>query len=152
MFPVCIFGSRSVQKYEVIELIERHCNFLKDATHIVSGTAKGADTLGELYAEKTGLPVVPFPAPWDEIDGKPEHEVVYPEWREPYWKRAGEFRNLQMVDYLLKNGGGAIGIWDKCIKYNEKGSKGTQHMIKACKNIKPFFLYTLDNYLEDKKI
>lgn len=68
---------------------------------IISGTARGADTLGEQYASLRNIPVARFPARWDK-----------------YGKRAGFMRNEEMAQYAT---GGVI-FWDG-------KSRGTQSMI-----------------------
>lgn len=72
-----------------------------DITEVVSGTAKGVDTLGEYWARELGIPVKEFPADWNQ-----------------YGKRAGILRNGDMADYA----DALIAIWDG-------KSKGTLHMI-----------------------
>lgn len=74
---------------------------------IVSGTARGADRLGELYAQKAGLHTYKFPADWDNLG-----------------KRAGYVRNEEMAKFAIKDGnyGILISFWDG-------ESKGTKHMI-----------------------
>jgi len=51
-------------------------------TDIVSGTAKGADQLGERYAKEKGYRVKKFPADWVR-----------------YGKGAGHVRNKEMAEY-----------------------------------------------------
>ena len=81
----------------------------KDAvrTCIVSGKAKGADTLGEEYGLKEGLLVYEFPADWVGLG-----------------KRAGFIRNETMGNFAIEddNYGVLIAFWDG-------QSKGTKHMI-----------------------
>ena len=74
---------------------------------IVSGTARGADRLGEQYAKVAGYEVSRFPADWDT-----------------FGRAAGYVRNTQMAKYAMAddNYGVLIAFWD------EK-SKGTKHMI-----------------------
>lgn len=74
---------------------------LKQAPSIVSGTARGADTLGEEYGESAGLLVHKRPADWDS-----------------YGKVAGFIRNKEMAE----EADGLIAFWDG-------KSKGTKHMI-----------------------
>lgn len=69
---------------------------------IVSGTANGADKLGERYAKEKGFPIKQFPANWDE-----------------YGKKAGFIRNKEMSEYANY----LIAFWDG-------KSKGTESMIK----------------------
>jgi hypothetical protein len=73
---------------------------------IVSGTAAGADTLGERYAQEKGYEVKKFPAQWDL-----------------YGKSAGYKRNQQMAEYA----DGLIAFWDG-------KSRGTKHMIDIATN------------------
>lgn len=72
-----------------------------EITTAISGTARGADQMGESYAEAHGIPVEKFPADWDS-----------------YGKRAGYIRNSQMAE----NAEALIAIWDG-------QSRGTMHMI-----------------------
>lgn len=72
---------------------------------IVSGTARGADQLGERYAAERGLSIKRFPADWDR-DGK----------------SAGYLRNVRMAEYA----DAAIVFWDGV-------SKGSKHMVDVAK-------------------
>ena len=74
---------------------------------IVSGTAKGADKLGEVFAAKYRIRVKKFPADWNT-----------------YGKRAGYIRNEQMAKYAMSDNayGVLIAFWDG-------ESRGTKHMI-----------------------
>lgn len=76
----------------------------------LSGTADGADTLGERFAEEYGYEVKRFPAKWMQ-DGK-------------YNKYAGFERNKKMAIYASEEGnyGVLIAFWDG-------ESKGTLNMI-----------------------
>lgn len=72
---------------------------------IVSGGARGADSLGELYGTENGYPIKMFPADW-----------------KTYGYSAGPIRNEEMANYA----DGLIAFWDGV-------SKGTAHMIKIAK-------------------
>lgn len=74
-------------------------------TEIVSGTAKGADSLGEQFAKEFGILVKRFPADWDK-----------------HGKRAGYIRNEQMAQYATH-----------CICFWDGKSKGTESMIELAK-------------------
>lgn len=83
MFYLIIAGGREFSNYPVLRnavdyYIQKHG--LTEVT-IVSGKARGADTLGETYAAERGLPVWEFPADWDGLG-----------------KKAGHVRNRQMGD------------------------------------------------------
>lgn len=81
---------------------------------VVCGLAKGADTLGAIWARMKGIPVVEFPADWD-LHGK----------------AAGHIRNRQMGDYATH----LIAFWDG-------GSKGTKGMIDYMEYLgKPYHVY-----------
>ena len=54
-----------------------------DITEVVCGCARGADTGGEMWAQKRGIPVKRFPADWDGLG-----------------KGAGPVRNCQMAEYV----------------------------------------------------
>lgn len=72
-----------------------------DTYEIVSGTANGADRLGERYAIENILKIKRFPADWDA-----------------HGKAAGYIRNEQMAQYA-----------DACVCFWDGKSKGTKHMI-----------------------
>lgn len=52
-----------------------------DINHVVSGHARGADQMAEMWADQRGIPLSIFPAEW-EVHGR----------------RAGPIRNQQMLD------------------------------------------------------
>lgn len=103
-FRVIIAGTRSFNDYE---LLRDSCNNLlseKQRTHtvvVISGTARGADRLGERYAKERGFQLRRFPADWEQ-----------------YGKSAGHIRNAKMAD----NADALIAFWDG-------ESKGTKNMI-----------------------
>ena len=75
---------------------------------VISGTAKGADLLGESFAQMREIPVDRYPADWIS-----------------YGKRAGYIRNSQMAN----EADGCIALWDM-------QSKGTKNMIEIARNKK----------------
>lgn len=83
-FRVIIAGSCSFADYD---LLQSKCDSIlsqKRVTHnivVVSGTARGADTLGEQYAQERGYGLQRFPADWQQ-----------------YGRAAGPIRNRQMAD------------------------------------------------------
>lgn len=105
---LAIIGSRSFDNYgflkkEVKTFIEE--NFL-EITRIISGGAKGADTLAEIYALEFDIPVTVIPALWD-VHGK----------------KAGYLRNVDIIE----NSDAVIAFWDG-------QSPGTQHSINIAKS------------------
>lgn len=102
---VIIAGSRGVVEYALLERAISQSGFL--ITTVVSGKARGADRLGELYADREGIPVDPYPADWDRY---PKHA-------------AGKIRNLEMAE----NADALIALWDGY-------SPGTLDMIRKAKD------------------
>lgn len=107
-FKVIIAGGRQFNNYV---LLSAKCDGIlsqKRMTHkiiIISGTARGADTLGEKYARERGFTLRQFPADWDQ-----------------FGKSAGYRRNCQMAD----NADALIAFWDG-------QSPGTRHMIEIAR-------------------
>ena len=97
---IIIAGSRNFNDYN---LLKTSCdNLLTQFTNIeiVSGTARGADKLGERYAREKGYDIKQFPANWS------------------LGKSAGYIRNDEMAQYA-----------DMLIAFWDGTSKGTKHMI-----------------------
>lgn len=72
---------------------------------IISGTAKGADQMGERYAREHGIPVIRMPADWAT-----------------HGKSAGYKRNEEMAKAATH-----------CIVFWDGKSRGTKHMINLAK-------------------
>jgi hypothetical protein len=105
MVRIIVAGSRDFNDYE---LLKEKLDRAKDhfgIFEVVSGKARGADSLGERYARENDLPIAEFPADWDA-----------------HGKKAGFMRNADMADYA-----------DGCIVFWDGISKGTQHMINLAK-------------------
>ena len=108
---VIIAGSRSITNYQ--HVYQAWLNSKFDLTEIVSGGARGVDSLGEELAKELDIPVKRF----------------IPHWRE-YGKKAGILRNVEMAEYA----DALIAVWDG-------RSKGTAHMIAHfAKTKKPFYI------------
>ena len=104
---VIIAGGRDFNRYD---LLKHKCDKIftkvKDL-EIVSGGAKGADKLGELYALENNVKVTIFKADWNM-----------------YGKSAGGIRNSEMGDYA-----------DALIAFWDGKSPGTKHMIDYMKKL-----------------
>ena len=101
MKKVIIAGSRDFSDFQLLyskceEILESQTDI-----EIVSGTARGADKLGEHYASLKGHSVAKFPADWDK-----------------HGKAAGYVRNKEMAEYA-----------DMLIAFWDGESRGTGHMI-----------------------
>lgn len=94
---VIIAGSRDIASYRLVKEAIRNSGF--EITEVVSGHARGVDSMGELYAEQNGIDLVIFPANWNK-----------------YGKSAGHKRNYKMAMYA----DALIAIWDG----ESKGTKG----------------------------
>lgn len=107
-FRVIIAGSCAFSDYD---LLCRKCDSIlsgKLVTHniiIVSGTARGADTLGERYARERGYAVRRFPADWKQ-----------------YGRAAGPIRNSEMA----RNADALVAFWNG-------RSSGTRDMLAKAK-------------------
>lgn len=103
---VIIAGGRGFSDFQ---LMNSKCNEVLlesgEDIEIVSGTAKGADKMGEHYASIRGFGVKQFPANWGS-----------------HGKAAGYIRNKDMADYA-----------DMLIAFWDGESKGTQHMINLAR-------------------
>jgi hypothetical protein len=125
-FKVIIAGSRTFKDYELLkEKCDNILSHIKDKDKeiwIVSGTAEGADRLGERYAQERGYYLLEVPANWDDVQGKPRDQIGTMRDGRKYWKRAGHIRNEKMA--LLANA---------LIAFN-KGTPGTVNMINTARN------------------
>ena len=104
---VIIAGGRNFNDYNKLR---NSCDkILSNQTEIeiVSGTANGADKLGERYATDNNYKLSVFPAEWDK-----------------YGKSAGYKRNQQMAEYS-----------DSLIAFWDGKSKGTKHMIDIARKL-----------------
>jgi hypothetical protein len=96
---IAIIGSRDFNNYKlVIETLE---SYKSKISLVVSGAAKGADSLGEKWAIDNNIQTLIFPADWEK-----------------HGKRAGFIRN----EDIIKNCDGVIAFWDG-------ESKGTAHSL-----------------------
>jgi len=104
-----VAGSRDFNDYDMLTIAVR--NFITahpDIDTIVSGTARGADQLGERYAKDNNLSIDYCPADWNK-----------------YGKSAGYRRNEYMAQHA-----------DACICFWDGQSRGTTHMINLAKEYK----------------
>ena len=87
MKKIAVIGSRDFDNFDLLKsVLDAHCPMV-----VVSGGAKGADALAELYAKQNGL----------------EIQLFKPDWK-MFGRGAGVIRNRQIVescDYV-------IAFWD----------------------------------------
>jgi hypothetical protein len=116
---LAIVGSRTFNNYELLKkeidifLIEN--DIFVDL--IISGGAKGADSLGEQYAKEYNIPT----------------QIFYPDW-DKYGKKAGYLRNIDIV----KNSDIVIAFWDG-------SSPGTKSSIDLATKEKKILKIILEN-------
>lgn len=119
---VCIVGSRNFESYPILEhivstyFIEKRIN----VTEIVSGGARGADSLAEKFAFQYKIPFNLFVAQWEELG-----------------KSASVMRNKEMAKYS-----------DIFIIFWDGFSKGTNNMINEVKKLRK--TYVIYNFNGDK--
>lgn len=103
-----IAGGRDFRDYAYLK---QECDFMlsrllrNHRIEIVSGGARGADTLAVMYAQEYDFPIKTMKANWDK-----------------HGLSAGYKRNQEMADYATH----VIAFWDG-------KSKGTKHMIDIAK-------------------
>lgn len=106
-----VAGSRGWTDYDSLKvnlneiLADLYLDTPFEVVTIVSGTARGADQLGERFAGEYNYLVQKFPANWEK-EGK----------------RAGILRNIEMAK-----------VANACVVFWDGKSKGTQHMIETAK-------------------
>lgn len=99
---LAIIGSRDFIDYDFLcSTLEK---YKPKITTVVSGGARGADKLGEKWANENNIETLIFYADWDT-----------------HGKKAGFIRNVD----IIKN-------CDVCIAFWDGKSKGTQHSLSLC--------------------
>lgn len=112
MYKIIINGSRDFNNYTYLRLILKEYIMTNqinpELIEIISGGAKGADTLAIKFAKEYNL----------------NYKVMNADWNK-YGKRAGIIRNAEMLTYAISNPNDIailISFWNGT-------SKGTKHMI-----------------------
>ncbi len=98
-----IAGSRDIVDYDLLLEVINESGF--HITSVVSGCARGVDTLGELYAKENNLPLYIFVANWELLG-----------------KKAGYLRNIEMANNA-----------EALIVIILNNSRGSLHMFKTAK-------------------
>lgn len=97
MFKLAVIGSRTFTDYQLLKQeLDKFPPFI-----LISGGARGADKLAEVYADCVGYKKIIFPAKWDL-----------------YGKSAGFKRNVEIINACQ----GVVAFWDGV-------STGTKHSI-----------------------
>lgn len=98
---LAVVGSRNFSNYNLLKSELDNLRISK----IISGGARGADSLAEVYARKNKIELKVFPADWNR-----------------HGRRAGYLRNKEIVEECTH----LIAFWDG-------KSRGTAHSIKSAK-------------------
>lgn len=104
---IAVIGSRTFNDYDLLRVTILSKFSPRDIREIVSGGARGADKLGERFAQEFGL----------------KTNIFLPDW-EKYGKQAGFIRNTD----IIKNSDIVLAFWD------EK-STGTLDSINTAKKL-----------------
>jgi len=103
---VIIAGGRDFNDFDgMIVKLDALFSVTDEGVTVISGTANGADKLGERYADFRGYEIERYPAQWDV-----------------YGRSAGYKRNEQMA-----------GIASHCVVFWDGQSRGSKHMIDIAK-------------------
>jgi hypothetical protein len=106
MSRVAIIGSRDFVDYKVLSKTINDCHKIIAITHIISGGAKGADSLGARWAKENNVELIEYLPDWDR-----------------YGKSAGFKRNTTIIE----SADFVIAFWDM-------KSKGTADSIRKALN------------------
>lgn len=117
-----VAGGRDFNNRAIMDkILSKYINLQSDI--IISGCARGADTLGAEWAATHGVPLQTFPAQWEQ-----------------YGKGAGYVRNAEMAAHA-----------DRLIAFWDGTSRGTHHMIVTmAKQNKPTLVFDYNGNLTEK--
>lgn len=120
-----IAGARTFKDYEVMDEYVNQFHDTYGITQVVSGTARGADILGEKWAANNRIPVKRMEAFWNDVEGKDERYVKENKFGKLYYTKAGIERNERMAEYA-----------DGCIVFlhYESENRGSNNMISTALN------------------
>ena len=103
MKRVCVAGGRDFDKYAVVDwVLTSRYGHEPGSWIVVSGGARGADSLGERFAREYGLAIERYPADW-----------------KTHGNQAGPIRNAQMAEAA-----------DELVAFWNGFSRGTANMIE----------------------
>lgn len=119
---VILAGSRNITDFKIlVKAVNKAYDEERiSVTEIVSGGAKGVDTLAEQFAEEANIPITVMKANWGM-----------------YSRSAGILRNIDMAN---SGADALIAIWDG-------KSNGTKHMIDIAKK-KGLKVFACNSFLE----
>jgi len=138
MIKLIIAGGSDFKDYNLLQfetqrfLVEQQ--FKPNQVTIISGKADGADTLGEVFANKYHFPIIEMPAKWDDLDN-PIRLIRTRRDGTKYNALAGPIRNEEMAK-----------IATHLIAFHDGKSTGTGGMIKLASPEKYNLITKVVNY------
>lgn len=110
MSVVIISGSRSINDYGLLHNAIIKSGFV--ITEIVEGECpRGVDQLAKRYGKEHGIPVIPFPADWNDLS-YPDAVIKKNKSGKLYDAKAGFRRNEEMAKYASGYAGQCLMLWD----------------------------------------
>lgn len=126
-FRIAIVGTREFNDYSILKDIMTSLFSGINIVEIISGGAKGVDTLAKRYAEEKDIPLKEFLPAWDNIDRKGAIVKVN-RWGKKYDAGAG-FRRNQLI---IERANVILAIWNG----KSKGTKSSIDIaVKLRKNL-----------------
>lgn len=124
---VAVIGSRTfADKKRLYDVLNKNKDKIK---LIISGGARGADTLATEWAKDYGVPYLVFPACWHDENGE-------------YDRGAGFRRNYYIIKYC-----------DVCLAFWDLKSNGTAHSLDIAKQLnKPIKIISFQSPEEQKSL
>lgn len=114
---VAVIGSREYDNYGKVKYYLDRLNSRAKITLIISGGARGADALGERWADENGVPKKIYEAEWDRLD-YPDARIKVNARGKKYDANAGMRRNKDIIDNC-----------DVAIAFHVNNSPGTANSI-----------------------
>lgn len=122
---IVIAGGREFTDYEFLkEKMNLIASKINRPIEVISGKARGVDTMGEDWAKENGFNIIPFPAKWKDLTDEPV-KIKINKFGEEYNVLAGHNRNRRMAEAA-----------DCVVAFWDGRSTGTANMIKLAKEYK----------------
>jgi hypothetical protein len=123
-YYLLIAGSRSFNNYDIAKkCLDKEIGELPII--VISGTAKGADSMGEQWANEHNFEIKRYKPEWDTLG-----------------RKAGILRNIEMYNFIKEK------EFAKIIIFWDGQSRGAMHMIKTAANGKiPYQVYDFNGNL-----
>lgn len=131
---IIIAGGRNITDPKYVWDAMIKSNAKAKVTEVVSGGARGVDSIAIAWAKRHNIPYKIFKAKWDDLDAPGAVVDVHPTFDGFYNKIAGIQRNHEMGDYAEA----LVAIWDG-------KSSGTRDMIEYMKKLgKKVYVYRVN--------